>query len=466
MSRVPALGESLAERALDRVSGGRPIPGNRVRLLHDGPDVYPAMLAQIASAERWVHFDNYIIRDDRTGREFAEALAAKARAGVRVRVLTDWLGSLSTGRRYWRDLRRAGVEVRRFGPPDLWNLRRNLTREHRKLVVVDGERAITGGLCIGDEWAGDPADGRQPWRDSAMEIAGPAAVALDQAFGNVWDRLGSPVPPEHRRGSVAEQGTAAVRVVAGEPDGIRGSRAIELLIAGAAERVWIADAYLVAPRGTFRTLLDAARSGVDVRLLVPSTSDLPHVRNLTRTGYRALLEAGVRIFEWRGAMLHAKSAVTDGRWIRMGSTNINVLSLIANYELDVLVDDGGLAQEMEAQFRRDFEQSAEVVLEHLPRDGRGLAFRPPEEPLVAIHAPGFRERRRRAIVTLRAVIGGSERAVFLQQMLLLSLVAGLLLLLPRTSGLVLGTIALWVALTSTVDAMRGRRSTDGAGPAY
>lgn len=466
MSRLPASGESLAERALDRVSGGRPIPGNRVRLLHDGPAVYPAMLAQIASAERWVHFDNYIIRDDHTGRQFGEALAAKARAGVRVRVLTDWLGSLSTGRRYWRELRRAGVEVRQFGSPDLWNLRRNLTREHRKLVVVDGERAITGGLCIGDEWAGNVAEGRQPWRDSAMEIAGPAAVALDQAFGSVWDLLGPAVPPEHRRGSVAEQGTAAVRVLAGEPGGIRGSRAIELLIAGAAERVWIADAYLVAPRGTFRTLLDAARSGVDVRLLVPSTSDLPHVRNLSRTGYRALLEAGVRIFEWRGAMLHAKSAVTDGRWIRMGSTNINVLSLIANYELDVLVDDDGIARELEAQFRRDLEQSAEVVLERLPGDGRGLTFRPPEEPAAAMHAPGFRERRRRAIVALRAVIGGSERAVFLQQVLLLGVVAALLFVLPRASGLVLGGIAAWVALTSTVDALRGPRSTNGAPPAY
>lgn len=466
MSRVPAPGESLAERALDRVSGGRPIPGNRVALLHDGPEAYPAMLAQVAAARQWIHFDNYIIRDDRVGRQFAEALADKARQGVQVRVLTDWLGSFSTGDRYWRTLRRAGVEVRQFGPPNLMNLRRNLTRDHRKLVVADGERAITGGLCIGDEWAGDPAAGRRPWRDSAVAIEGPAAAALDQAFGNLWDQLGPPIPPEDRRGTVAEQGSAAVRVVSGEPGGVRASRAIELLLASAAERVWIADAYLVAPRGTFRTLLDAARQGVDVRLLVPGTSDLPHVRNLTRTGYRALLEAGVRIFEWRGAMLHAKAAVTDGRWVRLGSTNLNVLSLIANYELDVLIDDRGVAEQMEAQFRRDLEQGVEVVLEPSRRIGRGLAFRPPEEPVTGSHAPGFRERRRRAIIAMRAAIGGSERAVFLQQMLLLALVAALLLLLPKASGIVLGVIALWVALTSAVDAIRGRRSTNGAGPAY
>jgi cardiolipin synthase len=454
---IPALGASLADRALDRVSGGRPIPGNRVELLFDGPQVYPAMLARIAEARHWVHFDNYIIRDDRTGWQFAEALRAKAREGVRVRVLTDWLGSFSTGRRYWRALREAGVEVRQYGAPDLWRFRNNLMRDHRKLLVVDGVRAITGGLCIGDEWAGDPARGRQPWRDTGVAVDGPAAAALDQAFGNLWARIGPALPPDELPTDVAAAGDAEVRVLAGEPGGIRASRAIELLLAGTAERVWISDAYLVAPRGIFSTLLDAARQGVDVRLLVPSTSDLPHVRNLTRTGYRSLLQAGVRIFEWKGAMLHAKTAVADGRWVRIGSTNINVLSLIANWELDVLIDDPAFAQQMEAQFRRDLEHSAEVVLEPSRLFRRTLAFRPPEEPPVRGHAPGLRERRRRAIIAVRAAIGGSERALYLQWMLVLGVIAALLLFLPRVSGLVLAAVALWVALTATVDAIRARR---------
>ena len=136
---------SLADRAMDRVAGGRPIPGNRVSLLYDGPEIYPAVLDAIAGARRWIHLDNYIIRADATGHRFADALAARARDGVRVRVMTDWLGSFGTSRRFWRGLRQAGVEVRLFGPPDLWNLRRNLTRNHRKLVVVDGEWAVTGG---------------------------------------------------------------------------------------------------------------------------------------------------------------------------------------------------------------------------------------------------------------------------------------------------------------------------------
>ena len=452
-----ALGASLADRALDRVSGGRPIPGNKVELLFDGPQVYPAMLERIAEARRWVHFENYIIRDDRTGGQFAEALIAKAREGARVRVLTDWLGSFSTRRRYWRSLREAGVEVRQYGPPDFWRFRNNLMRDHRKLLVVDGVRAITGGLCIGDEWAGDPARRRQPWRDTGVAVDGPAAAVLDQAFGKLWARIGAPLPPDELASEVAACGEAEVRVLAGEPGGIRASRAIELLLAGTAERVWISDAYLVAPRGIFSTLLDAARQGVDVRLLVPSTSDLPHVRNLTRTSYRTLLDAGVRIFEWRGAMLHAKTAVADGRWVRIGSTNINLLSLIANWELDVLIDDPVFAQQMEAQFRRDLEHSAEVVLEPSRLFRGTLAFRPPEEPPPSRHAPGLRERRRRAIIAVRAAIGGSERALYLQWMLVLAVVAALLLVLPRVAGVVLATVAIWVALTATVDAIRAGR---------
>lgn len=461
MSARAAGGAELAARAMDRVSGGRPIPGNRVTLLFDGPQVYPAMLDRIAAARRWIHLENYIIRDDGVGRTFADALAARAREGVRVRVLTDWLGSFSTGRGYWRGLRAAGVEVRQYGPPDLWHLRRNLTRDHRKLLVADGGHAVTGGLCLGDEWAGDQRAGRPAWRDTGVAVDGPAAAALDQSFGAVWAVAGQPLPPDELAADVPACGPAEVRVLAGEPGGIRTSRAMELLLAGAAERVWISDAYLVAPRGIFRTLLDAAEEGVDVRLLVPGTSDLPHIRNLTRTGYAALLRAGVRIFEWRGPMLHAKTAVADGRWVRIGSTNLNLSSLIANYELDVLIEDPLFAQQMEAQYRRDLERSVEVRLEGGHRFHAALSFQPPEEPVERGTPPSLRERRRRAIVTVRAVIGGSERALFLQRMLALGLVAALLIALPRVTGAALGLAVLWVALTSAVDALRGRPRVGG-----
>lgn len=451
-----AADRSLADRALDRVAGGRPVPGNEVRLVYDGPEIFPAMLEAIAGARRWIHLDNYIIRDDTTGRRFAAALATRAREGVQVRVLTDWVGSFGTSRRFWDGLRAAGVRVRFFGPPNLWHLRRNFTRNHRKLLVTDGEWAMTGGWCIGDEWAGDPERGRQPWRDTGVVIEGPAAAVLDQAFAAVWGRLGTRLPPDEQVAEVSARGEAEVRVLAGEPGGARTSRVLELLLAAAEERVWITDAYLVAPRGIFRGLLDAARQGIDVRLLVPGTSDLPHIRNLTRTGYRELLDAGVRIFEWRGAMLHAKSVVSDGRWSRIGSTNLNLSSLIANYELDVLIEDEAFAQQMEAQFRRDLDHATEVCYERTPFFRDSLAFRPAEEPS-GEHHPGLRERRRRAVVALRAVIAGSERVLYFQRLLALSLIAVLLLVFPRPTGLVLGGAVLWVAMTTLVDALVARR---------
>lgn len=440
---------------MDRSAGSRPIPGNRVSLLFDGPEIYPAMLDRIAAARRWIHLDSYIIRSDATGRRFHEALVARARAGVRVKVVTDWLGSATTRRRYWRALREAGAEVRIFNPPQLIHLRGNLTRDHRKLLVVDGETAVTGGHCLGDEWAGDPAAGRQPWRDTAAAIDGPAAAAIDQAFAALWERMGGVLDPGETIGEVTPQGDSSVRVLAGEPGTFRASRSTSLLLAGAAERAWITDAYLVAPRGIYQALLDAAREGVDVRVLVPGTSDLRNVQNLTRIGYRDLLEAGVRIYEWRGPMLHAKTLVVDGRWIRIGSTNLNLSSLLANYEIDVMVEDPPLAQAMEAQYRRDLDRSAEVRY----RDGGGRRRRKPigafpagTEPLPAHrHRPGFRERRSRTAIALWTVVSAARRTVLIQYTVLLTGLGVLFLFFPRTMATLFALLSLWFAAAAWLE---------------
>jgi cardiolipin synthase len=456
------LPPEVVERALDRAAGGPAIPGNAVSLLFDGPQIFPEMLARIATAKRWIHFDNYIIRADATGRQFAEALMEQAARGVRVRVLTDWVGSLTFPFRpgYWRALRKAGVSVRFFNPPHLLDLPRNLIRNHRKLLVVDGERAIVGGFCIGDEWAGDPTSRTRPWRDSAVVVDGPAATGVDRAFAAAWRAVGAPLPEDELASEVASRGHAGVRVLAGEPGNVRASRTTELMLAGAAERVWITDAYLVAPRGIYQALVDAAREGVDVRLLVPGTSDLTHIRNLTRIGYRDLLAAGVRIFEWRGSMLHAKSIVADGRWVRMGSSNLNISSLLANWEIDVLVDDADLATAMESQYRRDLDHSVEVLHTMVPsRLGRKkarLTFTPGDpQPR---YARTFRERRRRAVVTLRAVLAGSRRTLFLQYSLTFAALGAAFLLFPRTMAGIFAVMALWLAAAAWVDAFRRRQS--------
>lgn len=442
----------VVERALDRAAGSRPIPGNRVSLLFDGPQIFPAMLQRIAAATRWIHLDSYIFRSDATGRLFGDALIERARAGVRVRVLTDWLGSFTSRRRLWRRLREAGASVRLFNPPRLLHLRMNLIRDHRKLLVVDGKTAVTGGHCIGNEWAGQPDRKRAPWRDTAVAVDGPAAAAMDRAFASLWAVTGPPLPDSELAPDVPERGDAALRVVVGEPGSVRASRATELLLAGAAQRVWLTDAYFVAPREIYQSLMDAAREGLDVRLLVPGTSDLTQVQNLTRIGYRDLLEAGARIFEWRGPMLHAKTIVVDGRWIRIGSTNLNLSSLLANYEMDILADDLELGQEMESQFRRDLDLSVEIGFRGRKRRGRlsrprFAAIQPPEGRLEELpnHRPGLRERRRRAVVALWAVVAGARRAVFLQYSLLLAGLGVLFFFFPRTMAAIFSVLSLWLA---------------------
>src|SRR5437899_8863861 len=227
---------------------------------------------------------------------------------------------------------------------------------------------MSGGLCVGVEGVGGPARCRLPWRDTMLAVRGSAVPALDRAFGRVWRRAGAPLPPDELAASVDGAGGCTARVVEGVPGGARVYRAVQLLAAGAARRLWITDAYLVPPAPLYASLLDAARGGVDVRVLVPGTSDLPVVRNFTRVGYRELLQAGVRIFEYQGPMIHAKTLVADARWARVGSSNLNVSSLLTNYELDVVAECDELARALGEQFLRDLAVSREIVL--LPRPRR------------------------------------------------------------------------------------------------
>ena len=462
MTAVRSDTDQTVTSAINRAAGGRPVPGNQVHLLIDGPNTYRAMLDVIAQATRWVHFENYIIRSDEAGWRFAELLAQRARDGIHVRVLYDWFGSLGTSRKFWRHLREAGVEVRAFHPPQLMDAVTNLSRNHRKLVVADGTRAVLGGLCIGCEWTGEGTSAGQPWRDTAVDVVGPAAAVLDQTFVAAWQVAGGRVPPDEAAGAVAPQGSADIRVISGEPGRERAYRVIELLAAGSVERLWITDAYLMAPPRLFQALRDSARDGVDVRLLVPGSSDLPLIRNISRIGYRDLLRSGVRIYEWEGPMLHAKTIVSDERWVRIGSSNLNPSSLLGNYELDVLIDDPALADAMQGQFRRDVARSREVASRPV-RGPRRISQALPavlthQDPEVAetAHRPGRRERRRRTVLALRAIAGHARRSVF-GPISAIFIVLGLLFVsLPRESAYVLAGLCAWFALGAGREAFRRR----------
>jgi cardiolipin synthase len=463
---VTAIRTDIAEQsvmcAINRAAGGRPVPGNEVHLLIDGPNTYRAMLDVIARATRWVHFENYIIRSDEAGWRFAELLGRRAREGVQVRVLYDWFGSLGTSRKLWRHLRQAGIEVRAFHPPQVVDAVTNLSRNHRKLVVADGTRAVIGGLCIGCEWTGEATPGGQPWRDTAVDVSGPAAALLDQTFVAVWEVAGGRVPPDQTAGVVAPQGSAEIRVISGEPGRERAYRVIELLAAGSVERLWITDAYLMAPPRLFQALRESARDGVDVRLLVPGSSDLPLIRNISRIGYRDLLRSGVRIYEWEGPMLHAKTIVSDERWVRIGSSNLNPSSLLGNYELDVLIDDPTLAGAMEGQFRRDVARSREVASRPV-RGPRRISHALPavlthQEPEVegTAHRRSRRERRRQTVLVLRAIVGHARRSVFGPISAIFIVLGVLFVAIPRESAYVLAALCAWFALGAAREAFRRR----------
>jgi cardiolipin synthase len=355
----------LAEHALSRAAGGPLVRGNAVRVLKDARQNYPAWMSALETAQRRIAFENYIFADDRTGRAFADLLLGRARAGVAVRVLYDWLGGLSgRTRRLCARLAANGVEVRSFNGPRVERPLGWLSRDHRKSIVVDGNVAFVSGLCVSDRWRADEARGLPEWRDTGLELRGPAVADVERAFSNAWAAAGRPLRARDvaQRRAIPEAGDVAVRIVATEPSQA-GLFRVDLLTAALARRsLWLADAYFLAAAPYVEALRAAARDGVDVRLLVPGTSDLRLVSALSRAGYRSLLEAGIRVFEWNGPMMHAKTAVVDGRWGRVGSSNANLSSWLGNYELDVLVDDERIAGGLEQSYLEDLEGSTEVVL--------------------------------------------------------------------------------------------------------
>ena len=466
---------ALADRAFSRAAGAPLVLGNRVELLLDARENYPAWRAALAAAKRSIHLEMYIFRDDDVGQAFGDLLARKAREGVRVRVLYDWLGALGKTRaRFWRRLREAGVEVRCGNRPRLDDPIGWIHRDHRKLIVVDGEVAFVSGLCIGQDWLGWPERSVPPWRDTGMAIRGPAVADAASAFAETWAAAGLPLPDDEisSRRALPFAGDQALRVVASSPS-TTGMLRLDLLWAAIARRrLWLADAYFVGTWAYLDGLASAARAGVDVRLLVPSGSDVELVAMLSRTQYRPLLEAGVRVFEWNGPMLHAKTAVVVGRWARVGSTNLNLASWLGNWELDVCVEDAGFAREMEDAFLDDLESATEIVL-HGDRRPVPEERRPPRARRRRI-AAGSASRAAAAAIELGSVVGAvvaqrslayvESRSLALAGSLLL-LVAVAVLLWPRLLALPFGIAVGWLAVSLLVRAVRsaGARGAGGGG---
>ena len=372
---VSGRGPSFA-RGLWRIAAANVSSGNRVKLLRDGPATFEEMLALIGGASQSVCLESYIVRADDVGQRFAAALTDAARRGVHVRWLVDWFGRLGTPRSFFRRARDGGVEVRLFNSPGLRSWLGIFPRDHRKLLVVDGRVGMTGGMGLGREWStGVLKLRRSRWRDTAVRIEGAAAHDMTRAFEHMWAR--AEARRGERRGShrlltrraigahldSATHEPALVGIIEGEPGRFRVSRALQFQGVAAERSIWIATAYFVPGNAEVEALTGAARDGVDVRILVPSRYDHPWLSLLTRRYYRRLLTNGVRIWEWQGEMMHAKTRVIDRRWVRVGSTDFNPLGIAVNYELDAVIEDVGLGEAAEGMFLADLESSVEVKLD-------------------------------------------------------------------------------------------------------
>jgi cardiolipin synthase len=365
LSRHLSRSDEVLDTLFFRSAGAPLVGGNAVTVLLDGAQNYPRWLDAIAAARRTIHLEMYIVHNDVIGRRFRELLVEKARAGVAVRVLYDWFGAFRPSSfRFWAPLVRAGGEVRIVNSPRVSTLMSLGSRDHRKLLTVDGRIAFIGGLCIGDDWLGDPPRQVPAWRDTGLEIRGPAVSEAELAFATAWARWGEGLPAGTVPGAdgIRAEGDMDVRVIATSPDRSTLYRLELAALAVARSRIWLTDAYFMGTGVYIESLSAAARQGVDVRLLVPHNSDVPWVGNLSRTLYRRMLEAGVRIFEWNGPMIHAKTAVADHRFVRVGSTNLNISSWMGNWELDVIVEHPQLAAKMEAVYDHDLRNATEIVI--------------------------------------------------------------------------------------------------------
>lgn len=458
----------LADQAFSRTAGALLIPGNSVRLLKDAGENYPAWLDAMRSAQKSIHFESYIIYDDEIGGMFAEALIAKAQQGVKVRLIYDWLGSLGkSSRRFWKKLSDAGVEVRCFNPPHIGHPLSWLSRDHRKMIAIDGKIGFVTGLCVGRMWSGDQKLAIEPWRDTGIMVEGPAVADIEHSFADVWSTMGPALSEDEipERTAIHPTGDVTLRVVASIPNTAELFRLDQLIAAVARQSLWLTDAYFLGLTPYVQALRSAAKDGVDVRLLVPGTSDIPVLRAISRAGFQPLLEAGVRIFEWNGPMLHAKTAVADSRWARIGSSNLNISSWLGNYELDIAVEDEGFALAMERMYLEDLANSTEIVLSrrHVvcpaqarPKVPRGMKDR--RKGSIGRAGAGFIRAGRvvEAAISNRRTLGPAEAKIMLTASMVLLFFAAIAVIWPRLLAVPFAFFSGWLALALLIKAYRTR----------
>ena len=366
LGHLYAIGDPQFERTLGVLLGPEILTGNRYDVYVNGDEIFPPMLAAIRSARRTISFETYIYWSGRIGQEFADALSERARAGVKVHVLLDWVGSSKMDKRLLEAMEHAGVQVRRFHPPTWYTLNELNNRTHRKILVVDGSTGFTGGVGIADEWSGHAQD-PQHWRDTHFRIVGPTVAQLQAVFADNWVKAtgvvlhGSDYFPR-----IEPAASGPAQVFASSPSG--GSQSMELMylliINAAARSVDLSAAYFVPDEISRDTIVAALKRGVRVRIITPGPHvDAETVRRASRALWGDLLAAGAEIYEYQPTMYHVKVLVVDDLLVSVGSTNFDDRSFHLNDEATLNIFDPAFARRQEEIFARDLAQSRRITLE-------------------------------------------------------------------------------------------------------
>ncbi|RYZ12582.1 MAG: cardiolipin synthase B [Comamonadaceae bacterium] len=366
-----ALSDDQFQRSLGMLLGPPVMDGNRFEALQNGDRIFPAMLAAIQGAKRSITFETYIYWSGEIGRSFADALAERARAGVKVHVLLDWVGSAKIDDSFLKEMEKAGVQIRKYHKPSWYDIGRMNNRTHRKLLVVDGHIGFTGGVGIATEWTGDAQD-PDHWRDSHYRIEGPTVAQMQAVFMDNWIKASGDVlhgelyfpaiaPP--KRGPT---GSGRAQMFSSSPSG--GSESMHLMylmaIAAATRSIDLSSAYFVPDELTREALIAAMRRGVRLRIITPGPIiDSMTVRSASRGSWGPLLQAGAEISEYQPTMFHCKVFTVDGLLVSVGSTNFDNRSFRLNDEANLNIYDAGFAAEQTAVFEQDLKRSKRITLE-------------------------------------------------------------------------------------------------------
>jgi cardiolipin synthase len=364
LERYTAVIESVTESPLTK--------GNKVTLLIDGPATYAAMFETIRGAKDNINLETFILEDDEIGKKFTDLLLRKQAEGVQVNIIYDSMGSFTTSESFFQRLRDGGIHVVEFNPVSplkghlKWLM---INPDHRKILIVDGKVAISGGINISKVYSGKFSGRKKvkgdplPWRDTDVQIEGPAVAEFQKLFLDTWSKQeGLKLSEPNYYPKMKEDGNALVRVVGSTPGSDNRITFIVYVtaITFAEHSIHLTNAYFVPDKQILKAFADAARRGVDVKIILPATTDSQLVLNAARHNYSELLKAGVKIYERRNVVLHAKTAVIDGVWSTVGSTNLDSLSLLSDDEVNAVVLSREFAVEMERMFASDLAQSDQI----------------------------------------------------------------------------------------------------------